>query len=105
MGHRLLAGAQYTLPWGDVRLGYDFDMHLRDYLYRHTFLPVRRGNSRERADVEYTHNARVVVPLPWFTRDQSFSVTAEYLGKVADSNLNVFRYNRNYLTVYFTWQY
>jgi hypothetical protein len=39
-GHRLLAGAQYTLPWAAVRVNYDFDVHIRDYRNAHSELPV-----------------------------------------------------------------
>jgi len=47
-GHRLLAGAQYTLPWRAIRLTYDFDLHYRDYLHPHTLRPVRaRSASRD----------------------------------------------------------
>jgi hypothetical protein len=104
-GHRFLAGAQYTLPWRDIRLVYDFDLHYRDYLHAHTLRPLAREGSRERSDLEYTQTARVEVPLPWFTRDQAFFVTGEYTGKIADSNLRAFSYHRNYGTIYFTWQY
>lgn len=105
VGHRLLLGAQYTLPWRDVRLGYDFDIHYRDYQHAHTILPVDRPGSRERSDLDYTQTARIDVPLPWFTRDQAFLVTGEYINKIVDSNLDVFSYHRNYVTIYFTWQY
>jgi tetratricopeptide (TPR) repeat protein len=105
LGHRFLAGAQYTLPWRGIRLTYDFDLHYRDYLEPHTILPHGRAGSRERSDLDYTQTARVDVPLPWFARDQAFFVTGEYINKVVDSNLNVFSYHRNYVTIYFTWQY
>jgi hypothetical protein len=105
LGHRFLAGAQYTLPWRGIRLTYDFDLHYRDYLDPHTILPHGRAGSRERSDLDYTQTARVDVPLPWFARDQAFFVTGEYINKVVDSNLNVFSYHRNYVTIYFTWQY
>ncbi len=105
LGHRFLAGGQYTLPWHDIRLSYDFDLHYRDYLHTHTILPRGRAGTRERKDFDYTQIARVDVPLPWFTNDQSFSMTAEYINKMVDSNLNVFTYHRNYVTIYFTWQY
>jgi tetratricopeptide (TPR) repeat protein len=104
-GHRLLAGAQYTLPWRNVRLTYDFDVHDRSYLHAHTLLPSTAPRSRERSDREYTHTARIEVPLPWFTREQAFFATAEYVGKRADSNLALFEYDRNYGAIYFTWQY
>jgi tetratricopeptide (TPR) repeat protein len=104
-GHRLLAGAQYTLPWHGIRLVYDFDVHYRDYLHANTLLPLRRAGTRERSDLEYTHAARVDVPLPWFVRDQAFFVSAEYTRKVADSNLSVFSYHRNFAAISLTWQY
>jgi tetratricopeptide (TPR) repeat protein len=104
-GHRFLAGAQYTLPWRDVRLTYDFDFHYRDYLNVHTLLPPGRAGTRERSDREYTQTARVDVPLPWFTQSQAFFVTGEYTSKIADSNLSAFTYHRNYAAIYFTWQY
>jgi hypothetical protein len=31
IGHRFMVGAQYTLPWYDIPLGYDFDMQYRNY--------------------------------------------------------------------------
>jgi Flp pilus assembly protein TadD len=105
VGHRFLVGAQYTLPWRDIRLAYDFDLHYRDYLHPNNLLPVGRPRLRERADFEYTNIARVEVPLPWFTRDQGFFVTAEYVGKIVESNLAAFEYHRNYTSIYFTWQY
>jgi tetratricopeptide (TPR) repeat protein len=104
-GHRFLIGAQYTLPWRDIRLGYDFDLHYRNYLHAHTFLPFDARGSRERSDREYTQTARIEIPLPWFTRDHAFFATVEYVGKIADSNLAAFEYDRNYGALYFTWQY
>jgi tetratricopeptide (TPR) repeat protein len=104
-GHRFLAGAQYTLPWRDVRLTYDFDLHYRNYLHNNAFLPLEAPGSRERSDQEYTNTARVEVPLPWFVRDQSFFVTGEYTNKIVNSNIHAFSYHRNYAAIYFTWQY
>jgi Tfp pilus assembly protein PilF len=105
LGQRFLAGAQYTLPWHNIRLGYDFDLHYRKYQNVHTFLPTGAPRTVERVDYEYTNTARVEVPLPWFTRDQAFFVTAEYINKIVDSNLDVFSYHRNFVTLFFTWQY
>jgi tetratricopeptide (TPR) repeat protein len=105
VGHRFLVGGQYTLPWRDVRLSYDFDLHYRDYRHRQAFLPLDDPGSDERSDREYTHTARIEVPLPWFFPDQAFFVTAEYTRKSVDSNIHVFSYDRNYGAIYFTWQY
>ena len=104
-GHRFILGGQYTLPWRDIRLTYDFDLHYRNYLNRQFFLPLDRPGSKERSDQEYTNTARVEVPLPWFVKDQSFFVTGEYTNKIVNSNIDVFSYHRNYAAIYFTWQY
>jgi tetratricopeptide (TPR) repeat protein len=105
-GHRFLVGAQYTLPWRDIRLSYDFDLHYRDYRHANTLPAILSGEgTRERVDHEYTQTARIEVPLPWFTTDQAFFVTAEYTGKIARSNLAIFEYHRNFGAIYFTWQY
>jgi tetratricopeptide (TPR) repeat protein len=104
-GYRFLLGGQYTLPWRDVRLTYDFDLHYRDYVHRNAFLPLDEPGSRARSDKEYTNVVRAEVPLPWFVKDQAFFVTGEYTNKIVDSNINVFSYHRNYAAIYFTWQY
>ena len=105
VGHRFLLGAQYTLPWRDIRLTYDFDLHYRDYLHNNAFLPAAAPGSRERNDKEFTNTARAEMPLPWFFKGQSLFVTGEYTNKVVDSNIPSFTYHRNYAAVYFTWQY
>jgi tetratricopeptide (TPR) repeat protein len=104
-GYRFVAGGQYTLPWRDVRLTYDFDLHYRNYLHRNAFLPADDPGERQRTDQEYTNTVRAEVPLPWFWKDQNFFVTGEYTNKVVDSNINSFSYVRNYGAIYFTWQY
>ncbi len=99
-GHRFLAGAAYTLPWYQIRLSYDLDLHYRDYLRTNTLFPLNREESRERSDREYTNVVRVDVPLP-----RDFSITGEYVGKIARSNIAVFEYTRNVYTIYVNWQY
>jgi tetratricopeptide (TPR) repeat protein len=99
-GHRVLAGAQYTLPWADTRLSYDVDVHFRDYAHAHSLLPRVNPRSRERADTEQTHVARVEQPLPW-----NLTLTAEYQGIVGRSNLPLFSFNRNIFSLILSWQY
>ena len=110
VGHRFLAGAQYTLPWHDVRLTYDFDVHYRDYLHANLFLPTNRPGSKERSDLDYTNTVRIEAPLTslltWdFLKSQSLFVTGEYTNKIVSSNLDLYSYQRNYAAIYFTWQY
>jgi tetratricopeptide (TPR) repeat protein len=104
-GHRFLAGALYTLPWYGVRLAYDFDVHYRDYLHRHTQLPPGTEVSRERSDFEYTHVAAIEVPLPVPRAPGQFALRVEWIGKRADSNIPTFAYDRNTTSLYLIWQY
>ncbi len=99
-GHRYLAGAQYTLPWGDTRLIYDMDLHLRHYRHAHTLLPVINPGSRERMDEELTHVLRAEQPLPY-----RLTLAAEYQAIIARSNLPAFSFNRNVYSLTLSWQY
>lgn len=100
IGHRILAGAQYTLPWGEVRLRYDYDVHFRNYTHKHSLLPAVAPGTRERADTEQTHVVRVEKPLPY-----NLALSAEYQGIVSRSNLPVFSFNRNVFSLTLSWQY
>jgi hypothetical protein len=99
-GHRFLVGAGYTLPWKSIRLSWDFDLHYRDYQHTNSVLPVNREGTKARSDREYTNVVRIDVPLP-----QHFSVTGEYVGKIAESNIGAFDYTRNVYTIYVNWSY
>ena len=100
VGHRILGGAQYTLPWGDTRLRYDYDVHFRDYPHTQSILPVTSLGTMKRHDTEQTHIFRIEKPLP---RDLTLSV--EYQGVYSQSNLSVFNFHRNLFSVILTWQY
>ena len=80
-------------------------MHYRNYLHANTVLPVTAPGTVERSDHEFTNIARVEVPLPWFLPDQQLFLTGEYTGKIANSNIDVFQYTRNFGAIYLTWQY
>ena len=99
-GHRLQAGAQYTLPWMAIRLKYDFDVHFRDYLNKNTVLPVLAPGTRSRYDTEFTNVVRGELPLPY-----NLTLAAEYQRTDAQSNLAVFYYTRNVFTVLLSWTY
>ena len=100
VGHRLSAGAQYTLPVGGVRLKYDFDVHLRDYRHRSSILPTYAPDTRRRADQEYTHVARAELPLPG-----NFTLAAEVLVTNARSNIEVFDFDRHVFSLVLSWAY
>lgn len=99
-GHRLLTGLQVTLPWKAIRFKYDFDLHLRGYVFPHTLLPSDDPGHRKRYDKEFNHVVRIEIPLPY-----RFTLSAEYLKTVNESNLAVFDYNRNVTSLTLYWNY
>jgi tetratricopeptide (TPR) repeat protein len=115
VGNRFLAGGQYTLPWESTRLRYDFDLHLRNYLYANTLLPAINPGTRERYDVEQNHIVRVEQVLAKNlgpsaigcadTAPCPLTLAAEYQRTSADSNLTVYAYGRNVWSLSLSWQY
>ncbi|MBI2554206.1 MAG: hypothetical protein HYV92_07260, partial [Candidatus Rokubacteria bacterium] len=93
-GHRFLGGFQYTLPWWDVKLSYDYSLHYRDYLFRHSRFPESQPGTRERSDHEQSHAARIELPLP-----NNFRLAGDYLATISRSNLAPFSYEREVFTL------
>ncbi len=101
LGHRFLVGGQYTLPWGGIRLRYDFDAHLRDYRNRHTFLPTGIITPTvHRSDKDMNHQFSVSKDLPW-----NLTLSLEYLLNMNVSNLALFDYTRNVVSLSMSWRY
>jgi tetratricopeptide (TPR) repeat protein len=100
VGHRVIAAAQYTLPWQGIRLRYDFDVHVRNYRHRHTLLPVAAPDTTERLDTEYTSVLGFTMPLPY-----NLSLAVDYQLSVNRSNLDVFTYHRNVISAVLIWSY
>jgi tetratricopeptide (TPR) repeat protein len=118
LGNRVSAGWQYTLPWQDIRLKYDFDVHLRRYRNRNTILPSTAPDTIRRKDDEYTHNVRVELPIkyspswvcgPWGSvRDRTekcLTLIADYQHSDAHSNVAVFDFKRNVFSLILSWSY
>lgn len=100
LGHRFLVGGQYTLPWWDVRLRYDLEAHLRDYEHRNTFFPTTAPGTKRRQDEEITNTVRAEIPLP-----RSLTLSAEFQSTINKSNLAIFDYTRNVLSLILSWSY
>ncbi len=98
-GQKFLAGGQYTLPWGETRLRYDYEVHFRKYDNVNTF-PLSFSNRITRDDTEQVHAFRIEKPLP-----HNLTASAEYLGDFNHSNLSIYEYTRNTFTLYLSWQY
>jgi tetratricopeptide (TPR) repeat protein len=100
LGHRLLLGGQYTAPW-DLRLRYDFDVHFRDYRHLHAFLPTGiAAPAIHRIDRDMNHLFSVSKDLP-----HNLNVAVEYLLNRSSSNLAVYDYTRNVISLSVSWRY
>ena len=117
-GHRFSVGGQYTLPWRDIRLKYDFDVHLRTYRFRSAILPSVAPDTSTRQDEEMTHNFRVEYPVPYSAQwacgpwgsyrektDKCLTVSADYQGSRASSTIAVFDFARNVFSLILSWAY
>jgi tetratricopeptide (TPR) repeat protein len=107
-GHRILLGAQYTLPWYGIRLNYDFDGHLRDYLNRNSILPTYAPGRKERYDEELNNTVRVDLPFAgpslWGSSTR-MTLSASYQNTVAKSNIELFQYTRDVYSLSLSWTY
>ena len=99
-GNRVNFGAQYTLPWRALRLKYDLDVHFRDYVYKNTVLPTYAPGSKWRQDQEMTNVVRAELPLP-----SNFTLAAEYQVTRDWSNIEVYSYLRNVVSLSLIWSY
>src|SRR5204863_15564 len=109
LGHRFLAGVQYTLdlpaalrtswnPVPQLRLSYDFDVHVRDYGNKNSLLPTPDPGSKWRQDEEYNNTVRAEAPFegPRILGEPTrMSLALAYQNTVANSNIAVFNYTRN----------
>jgi hypothetical protein len=99
-GNRLLLGGLYTLPWGDTRLKYDYQVHWRDYRSLNASFPLSAPGTLVRGDTEQIHFARIEKPLPY-----NFTVSMQYQRIQNDSNLAVYAYTQNTWSIVTTWNY
>lgn len=114
-GQRILTGFQFTLPWWELRLKYDFDAHFREYTHRNTILPVANPRIKKRSDDEFTHVVGFSLPLPYSLtvpdvergepRKTGLSLAVDYQAASNRSNLDAFTFNRKVLSVFLIWAY
>jgi tetratricopeptide (TPR) repeat protein len=108
LGHRFLVGGQYTLPWYGIRLFYDFDVHLRNYLNANSVLPTYAPGTNERFDEELNNSVRAELPFAgpalWGAATR-MTLSASYQNTIANSNIEVFDYTRNVYSLTLSWAY
>jgi tetratricopeptide (TPR) repeat protein len=101
-GDRLVTGGQFQLPWGELSLRYDYDIHWRDYKHNQTTptFTDRDGKLSKRHDIQQTHLVQLTKPLP-----NNFSITAQYQGIRNQSKIPLYDYSKNVWTLLVTWTY
>jgi hypothetical protein len=115
-GHRALAGFQYTLPWWDIRVGYNLDFHWRNYKNKHSLLPVTAQGTVRRRDKEPVHLVNVsrdffpefLQSFPFCgsrTLGCSLGASVDYLFDHNRSNLDPYTYKRHIVTTSLTWRF
>jgi tetratricopeptide (TPR) repeat protein len=102
-GHHFVFGTQYTLPWWNIRLRYDLDLHLRFYTHNNSLIPVTAPGTIRRRDREALH--LFAVAKDFMIKSQQFTATLEYLFDNNHSNLGPYDYNRHVVTGSLTWRF
>jgi tetratricopeptide (TPR) repeat protein len=99
-GNRLVTGGQYTLPWWDIRLRYDLDLHWSFYRYDNRVAFETTGKLIKRRDREPIHLFSV-------SKDflNNFTGSVEYLFDNNKSNLDAYTYKRHVVTTSITWRF
>jgi len=99
-GHRLTTGWQATLPWGQLTLRHDYDVHWRNYNNAQTLFTDEDGVLSRRDDRQQTHLVQLIKPLPY-----NLTFTAQYQHIKNGSDIPVYDYTKNVFTGLITWAY
>ncbi len=99
-GNRLQFGGQTTLPWYDLNVRLDYDVHLRDYNHTQVIFLDDAGRPSPRRDLEQDVFFQVAKVLP-----QNLTLALQYQGLLNSSNISVYSYSKNVFTTLLTWAY
>lgn len=99
-GNRLQTGGQAILPWGDMSVRYDYDVHWQKYKNSQTVFVNDAGALSARDDVVQTHLVQISKPLP-----HNLTLTTQYQRIREDSNIPVYDYTKNVYSLILTWTY
>jgi hypothetical protein len=102
-GNRLLVGFQYTLPWYEIQLRYDYDRHWRSHTNRHSLLPTFTPFTKKRHDSENLHTATLSKDFRW--ADHKFNVALDYLFDDTNSNFSAFTFTRHVVMPSIGWRF
>ena len=93
-------GAQATLPWYELMVRIDYDVHWRAYTDTQAVFPDNVGRLSQRHDIEQDLFFQVAKPLPYH-----LMWALQYQGVFNHSNVPVYAYSKNVFTTLLTWTY
>lgn len=99
-GSRLQLGGQATLPWYDLSLRLDYEVHWRAYNHAQVIFLDDAGRLSPRRDTEQDIFFQITKPLP-----NNLALALQYQGVLNSSNIPVYNYSKNVFTTLLTWAY
>lgn len=99
-GNRLQLGGQTTLPWYDLSLRVDYEVHWRAYNHAQVIFLDDTGELSRRRDTEQDIFVQIARPL-----SRNVAVALQYQGVLNGSNIPVYAYSKNVFTTLVTWTY
>ncbi len=99
-GNRVQMGGDVALPWLKLTLRLQYDIHWRAYAHPQLLFADDAGNLTQRYDMEHDIFAQLSKPLP-----HNLSAALQYQGIRNTSNVPVYDYTKNVVTLLLTWIY
>lgn len=99
-GNRLQLGGQATLPWYDLSVRLDYEVHWREYNYAQVIFLDDAGQLSPRRDTEQDIFIQIAKALP-----RNLTLALQYQGVLNSSNIPVYAYSKNVFTTLLTWSY
>ncbi|WP_447598576.1 tetratricopeptide repeat protein [Nitrospira sp. Nam80] len=99
-GNRLQIGGDLTLPWQQLSLRMQYDIHWRAYSHPQVLFADEAGNLSQRYDMEQDVFVQLSKPLPY-----NLTAALQYLRIRNASNIPVYDYTKNVVTLLVTWIY
>lgn len=99
-GNRLQTGGEVALPWQNLAVRIDYEIHWRDYQNAQTFFANDAGLLSARADTSRYLFVQISKPLFPHT-----TLALQYQGIWNNSNIPVYSYTKNLFTALVTWTY
>ena len=99
-GNRLQTGGEVILPWQNLAVRLDYEVHWRDYEYAQTFFTDNDGLLSARADTSRHLFLQISKSFP-----HSLTLALQYQGIWNNSNIPVYDYTKNVFTALVTWTY